>query len=194
MLRFFPRTLTGKAKKWLKLLPPNSIRSWARLKEKFIAEFTTPAMINMKLSKINNFTQEGGESLNQAWIRFQELLRVCPQNDMTEWKILARFYDALDIATRQSLDNGGPFLRLSAEEALEMLDVLAKYSQQYHEGKKKVVGSSNDDYKDGEIRALKAKLEGTDRKIEKLTTSLHALRVGCNHCVGSHLPDRKSVV
>ena len=31
-------------------------------------------------------------------------------------------------------------------------------------------------------------MEGTDRKIEKLTTSLHALRVGCNHCGGSHLP------
>ena len=103
--------------------------------------------------------------MNQAWIRFQELLRACPQNDMTKWKILARFYDALDISTLQSLDNGGPFLRLSVAEALERLDVLAKYSQQYHEGKKKVVGSGDGDDKDGEIRALKAKLEGTDRKI-----------------------------
>ena len=189
MLRVFPRTLTGKAKRWLKLLPPNSIRSWAALKEKFIAEFNTPAMINLKLSKINNFTQEGGESLNQAWIRFQELLRACPQHDMTQWRILARFYDALDISTRQNLDNGGPFLHLSEDEALQRLDVLAKYSHQYHEGKtKKDVGSISNDDKDGEIRALKAKLEGTDRKIEKLTTSLHAMRVGCNHCGGSHLP------
>ena len=78
---------------------------------------------------------------------------------MTQWRILARFYDALDISTRQNLDNGGPFLHLSEDEALQRLDVLAKYSHQYHEGKtKKDVGSISNDDKDGEIRALKAKL------------------------------------
>ena len=51
MLRVFPMTLTGEAKKWLKLLPSNSIHTWSQLKEKFITEFTTPSMIAMKLDR-----------------------------------------------------------------------------------------------------------------------------------------------
>ena len=122
-------------------------------------------------------------------MRFQELIRACPQHDMENWKILSRFYDALSVATRQILDNGGPFLLLSTEEAYEKISVLAKYSQKYHEDKRKLEKNEDEESKDEEIRYLRAQLEGTDRKIEKLTNTLNALALGCVVCGGNHVLD-----
>ena len=37
--RYFTMMLEGSARTWLKNLPPNSIQSWAELKERFIKNF-----------------------------------------------------------------------------------------------------------------------------------------------------------
>ena len=49
--------------------------------------------------------------------------------------------------------------------------------------------TGDEEGKDEEIRSLRAQLEGTDRKIEKLTNTLNALALGCVLCGGNHVPD-----
>ncbi|KAI3767639.1 hypothetical protein L2E82_17939 [Cichorium intybus] len=126
MLRIFPMTLREGAKKWLKRLPPGSITTWDGLKEDFIEEYTPPSKINKMKAKIQNFLQDEDETLYQAWSRFKELIQDCPQHDMDKHQKVQKFYDCINTQTRQLLDGRGPLINLTATDAYERIEELAK--------------------------------------------------------------------
>ncbi|GJT65642.1 reverse transcriptase zinc-binding domain-containing protein [Tanacetum coccineum] len=66
MLRVFPFTLTGAAKRWVDRLAPGTINTWDLLKKAFIQRYCPPSMTAKQLEDIHNFKQEGDESLYQA--------------------------------------------------------------------------------------------------------------------------------
>ncbi|GJU48929.1 uncharacterized mitochondrial protein-like protein [Tanacetum coccineum] len=66
MLRVFPFTLTGAAKRWMDRLAPGTINTWDLLKKAFIQRYCPPSMTAKQLKDIHNFKQEGDESLHQA--------------------------------------------------------------------------------------------------------------------------------
>ncbi|GJX93324.1 hypothetical protein Tco_0347910 [Tanacetum coccineum] len=67
MLRVFPITLTGSAKRWVDRLPPGTINSWDLLKKAFIQRYCPPSKTAKQHEEIRNIKQEGVETLYQAW-------------------------------------------------------------------------------------------------------------------------------
>ncbi|GJT88786.1 uncharacterized mitochondrial protein-like protein [Tanacetum coccineum] len=68
MLRVFPFTLTGSAKRWVDRLAPGTINTWDLLKKAFIQRYCPPSITTKKLEDIHNFKQEGDKSLYQGLI------------------------------------------------------------------------------------------------------------------------------
>ncbi|GKE55902.1 hypothetical protein Tco_1495087 [Tanacetum coccineum] len=95
MLRVFPFTLTGSAKRWVDRLAPGTINTWDLLKKAFIQRYCPPSMTAKQLKDIHSFKKEGDESLYQAWERYNDLLYKCPlstasiiikrSTEMEEW-------------------------------------------------------------------------------------------------------------
>ncbi|GJY79382.1 protein kinase-like domain, concanavalin A-like lectin/glucanase domain protein, partial [Tanacetum coccineum] len=62
MLRVFPITLTGSAKRWVDRLPLGTVDSWDLLKNAFIQRYCPPSKTAKQLEEIRNFKQEGDET------------------------------------------------------------------------------------------------------------------------------------
>ncbi|GJX34008.1 hypothetical protein Tco_0245565 [Tanacetum coccineum] len=69
MLRIFPITLTGAAKRWIDRIPSGSINTWDLLKKAFIQRYCPSFKTTKQLEEIHNFKQEGDKTLYQAWER-----------------------------------------------------------------------------------------------------------------------------
>ncbi|GJU40434.1 hypothetical protein Tco_1193391 [Tanacetum coccineum] len=82
MLRVFPITLTGAAKRSVDRLPPGTVDSWDFLKKVFIQRYCPPSKTAKQLEEIHNFKQEGDETLYQAWERYNDLVYKCPTHDI----------------------------------------------------------------------------------------------------------------
>ena len=68
MAKYFTMMLDGTARTWLKGLPPNSIRSWAELKARFIQNFKDKCRQSMSIVDLTNCKQQEGESTTH-WVR-----------------------------------------------------------------------------------------------------------------------------
>ncbi|GJZ51480.1 zinc knuckle CX2CX4HX4C containing protein [Tanacetum coccineum] len=65
MMRVFPITLTGAAKRWVDKHPPETVDSWDLLKKAF--RYCPLSRIAKQFEEIRNFKQEGDETLYQDW-------------------------------------------------------------------------------------------------------------------------------
>ncbi|GKA24327.1 DNA-binding pseudobarrel domain-containing protein [Tanacetum coccineum] len=82
LLRVFPFTLTGSAKRWVDRLTPGAVNTWDLLKKAIIQRYCPPSKTAKQLEEIHNFKQESDESLYQAWERYNDLLYKCPTHDI----------------------------------------------------------------------------------------------------------------
>ena len=116
-LRLFPLLLSDRAKHWLIIQPPDSITSWNDLVQKFLTKFFQLGKIAQLVQEINTFGQLEGESLEEAWDRFHELLRKCPHHRMTRWIQVHTFYNGLRNATRTVIDSlvGGALMKKTTD-------------------------------------------------------------------------------
>jgi len=76
MLRIFPITLKGVAKKWLKSQPSTEMDTWEKVNAQFLKQFSPPARIAKMKAKIHNYEQMESETLYETWIRFKDMLKV----------------------------------------------------------------------------------------------------------------------
>ncbi|GJT73978.1 retrovirus-related pol polyprotein from transposon TNT 1-94 [Tanacetum coccineum] len=106
MLRAFPMSLTEPASRWLRNKLIGSITTWEDMKNKFLSKYCPPARTTKKIEEINNFQQELGENLYQAWERFKELLTKCPQHYLMEMREVVLFDMEFGgmVSTRQIID------------------------------------------------------------------------------------------
>jgi len=81
-LRLFLFSLRDKARAWLHALPPRSITMWDELTKGFLAKFFPPSRTTSLRNQITSFTQREDESLCEAWERFKDLLRLCPDHGL----------------------------------------------------------------------------------------------------------------
>ena len=65
-LQLFPFSLKDKVKHWLTTEPPDSIRFWNELVNKFLTQFFPPAKRAKLRIDINNLCQLDGESFYEA--------------------------------------------------------------------------------------------------------------------------------
>ena len=132
-LRLFPLSLGDRAKHWLRSHPPNSITSWNNLVQKFLTKFFPPVKIAQLVQEINKFRQLEGENLVEAWDRFYELLRKCPNNRLTRWMQVHTFYNGLSDATRTVIDAsaGGALMKKTMNQVYEILEDTATNTNQW---------------------------------------------------------------
>ncbi|XP_060968298.1 uncharacterized protein LOC115704515 [Cannabis sativa] len=183
-LRLFPFSLRERAKSWLVSLPTHSINTWEELALKFLSKFFPPAKIAKLRADINNFTQHDDESLYEAWERFKDLLRKCPNHGIEKWLQVHNFYTGLLNNTRTLIDAaaGGAFMRKSANEAFELLEEMAITNQQWSTEKgptKKVAGMQEVDA----ITKLTAQVEALTKLV---TAQAKQAQVVCKLCGGPH--------
>ncbi|GKB22031.1 hypothetical protein Tco_0855954 [Tanacetum coccineum] len=150
MLRVFPFTLTGSAKRYC----PHS-------------------MTVKQLEDIHNFKQEGDESLYQAWERYNDLLYKCPTHDINSYQKVDIFYKGLSTMNRQLLNSQGPIPGMRLAQALIVIQTMADHSQKWHyrTTRKNIRSSSS---KDG-LAALVNNLDKLGRDMKKLKESVHAI-------------------
>ncbi|GJR37621.1 reverse transcriptase domain-containing protein [Tanacetum coccineum] len=82
LLRVFPFTLTGAAKRWVDMLTPGAVNAWDLLKKAFTQRYCPPSKTAKQLEDIHNFKQESDESLYQAWEGYNDLLYKCPTHNI----------------------------------------------------------------------------------------------------------------
>ncbi|GJZ57842.1 hypothetical protein Tco_0613336 [Tanacetum coccineum] len=166
MLRVFPFTLTGAAKRWVDRLAPGTINTWDLLRKGFIQRYCSPSKTAKQLKYIHNFTQEGDESLYQAWELYNGLLYKCPTHDIN--------------SHQKGLIPG-----MTLAQALTAIHTMADHSQKWHDGTTSMnirSSSSNDG-----LAALVNKFHNLGRDMKKLKESVHAIQVGCQIYEGPHL-------
>ena len=126
-LLLFPFSLRDAAKSWLNSLPANSITTWQELCQKFLSKFF-PLEKQAKLrNEIVVFAQYDGETLYEAWDRFKELLRQCPQHGLPKWMQLQTFYMGLTPATKNLVNAAanGSFMNQTKEASFNLLEMMA---------------------------------------------------------------------
>ena len=90
-LRLFPFSLRDRAKNWLNSLPVGSITTWEDLCQKFLAKFFPLEKTTKLRNEIANFAQGDNETLSEAWARYKEMLRKCPQHGLPRWMQIQTF-------------------------------------------------------------------------------------------------------
>nr|GFB97359.1 reverse transcriptase domain-containing protein [Tanacetum cinerariifolium] len=79
-------------------------------------------------NEITNFLQKSNETFNEAWERFEDLLRQCPHHGFSELHQLVTFYNALNPNDQDALDlaAGGNFLDKIPRECLSIIESKSK--------------------------------------------------------------------
>ncbi|XP_073063971.1 uncharacterized protein [Primulina eburnea] len=114
-LRLFLFSLRDQARSLLQSLPLGSITTWADLVTKFLSK------------------QRELEVLYEAWERYKELLRKCPNHGYTDWVQIELFYNSLDGPTRGNVDAaaGGTIFSKTPDEAYDLLEQMTINNYQY---------------------------------------------------------------
>ena len=99
-LKLFPFYLRDKARNWFNNLMPSSIDTWGTLVETYLTKFFPPQLTSQFKAKITQFQQGEQETLYDAWDRFKELLRRCPQHGYELSAQVQIFYNGQNYSTR----------------------------------------------------------------------------------------------
>ncbi|XP_073317249.1 uncharacterized protein [Primulina huaijiensis] len=132
-LRLFPFSLRGQSRGWLQSLPLGSITTWQELATKFLSKYFPPAKSAQLKIEISTFRQTDFEQLYEAWERYKELLRRCPNHGFEDWVQIELFYNGLNGQTRTTVDAaaGGTIFAKSPAQAHDLLDQMTINSYQW---------------------------------------------------------------
>ncbi|GJW92426.1 zinc finger, CCHC-type containing protein [Tanacetum coccineum] len=121
-----------RASNWLERLPTGSISTWEDLTTRFLAQFFPPVRTTKLCNDILIFQQHHGESLSEAWTRFNDLLQKVPHHGIDLWLQVQIFYDHVNPVTRRTIDQsaGGKLCDLNPEESWAILEDLALYDNE----------------------------------------------------------------
>ncbi|XP_075474877.1 uncharacterized protein LOC142505677 [Primulina tabacum] len=132
-LRLFPFSHRDQARGWLQTLPLGSITTWQELATKFLSKYFPPAKSAQLKIEISTFRQTDFEQLYEAWERYKELLRKCPNHGFEDWVQIELFYNGLNGQTRGTVDAaaGGTIFNKSPEQAYDLLEQMTINSYQW---------------------------------------------------------------
>ncbi|GKA13020.1 reverse transcriptase domain-containing protein [Tanacetum coccineum] len=94
------------------------------LVSKIINEFFPPSRTTNLRNEISNFQQRFDESFHEAWDRYKDLLRACPQQVLRIASYWNTFYNALNPADQDSLNSaaGGNLLERRTQDVLTIIE------------------------------------------------------------------------
>nr|GEX44583.1 hypothetical protein [Tanacetum cinerariifolium] len=127
-LMLFPYSLEDRARIWYEKEPPNSILTWDDLVNKFVNQFFPPSKTTHLKNEISRFTQRFEETFSEAWERFKDFLRACPNHGFSELTQIDTFYNGLTEQDQDSLNaaSGGNLLNKRTREALQIIKIKSK--------------------------------------------------------------------
>ena len=114
----------------METIPPDSITTWEVLAQAFSNKYFPPVKSQRLRTEIGTFRQLEDEQLCEAWERYKDLLRRCPQHGYLDWLQIQLFYNGLASLTKSILDAtaGGSIFSKNAQEAYTILEDLATTS------------------------------------------------------------------
>nr|XP_025635713.1 uncharacterized protein LOC112729779 [Arachis hypogaea] len=127
-LLLFPFSLRDKASKWLESFPKESLTTWKKVVNKFLARFYPLQRVNRLRIEVQTFRQQDGETLYEAWKRYKELTRKCPPDMFNEWVQLHIFSEGLTQESKKALvhSSGGSLnKKKTIEEAIDIIEAVA---------------------------------------------------------------------
>ncbi|GKU88967.1 hypothetical protein SLEP1_g3172 [Rubroshorea leprosula] len=156
-LTLFPFSLRDKAKSWLQSFPAAKLRN-----------------------DITTFVQFDNESLYEAWERFKELVRQCPNHGLPVWLQVQTFYNGMTPPNRSIIDTaaGGNLMNKTEEDGYKLLDEMASNSYQWTNDRaiEKGVGLHDVDA----FTSLSAQISVLNKKLDNLGAS--AMSISSNSC------------
>ncbi|KAK4264934.1 hypothetical protein QN277_026049 [Acacia crassicarpa] len=188
-IKLFPFSLRDKARTWLNNLPANSITTWNDLGSKFLLKFFPPTKNAQLKGEITNFQQKPGESTYDAWDRFKDIMRRCPQHGLVNWVQIEIFYRGLNTQTRSIVDtsSGGSLLMKSFEEAYNLLECMAMNSHQWQADRATSSRTVAGIHELDAMTALIAQVSTLTNMVKGLTLlSMQPSQVACLYCGGEH--------
>ena len=104
------------------------MNNWEKLVEVFMSRFFPHTLTSVRRGEIIVFKQGEGESLYNAWERYKKLLKRCPMHEIDHITLMDIFYHAMNYTSKGIIDATycGAFKRKSAEEAIKLIEDLAK--------------------------------------------------------------------
>ncbi|GJS35464.1 reverse transcriptase domain-containing protein [Tanacetum coccineum] len=101
-----------------------TIETWDELRTAFISRFFPPALFDRLLGEIRAFSQHENESLTDAWLCMNEMLRNCHGHNLSKGNIIKIFYHGLSKITQEVLNvaAGGIFLYKTPNQAYQLLE------------------------------------------------------------------------
>src|SRR4051812_14484179 len=103
-LVMFPFTLSEDAEEWFYSLPAETITTWQQMETAFLNEYFPASVYIRKRYDIFNFKQKDGESLGDAYKRFQRCLVACPTHNLDATEQMQNFVKGLKLKTKQLID------------------------------------------------------------------------------------------
>ncbi|XP_073046176.1 uncharacterized protein [Primulina eburnea] len=115
------------------------------LATKFLSKYFPPAKSAQLKIEISTFRHTDFEQLYEAWERYKELLRRCPNHGFEDWVQIELFYNGLNGQTRTTVDAaaGGKIFAKSPSQAYNFLEQMTINSYQWpseRSGVQKTVG------------------------------------------------------
>ena len=145
--------------------------------EAFISKFFPPALTLERRGEIIMFKQGEDESLYTAWERFKRLLKRCPMHGIDLTTHMDIFYHAMNYTSKDIIDASccGDFKRISAEEAKQVIEHLAKCN---YKTPSESSGSSSGMRRNGLIgldrtTTLEAKIDAVMNKLSSNEKRMH---------------------
>lgn len=132
-LRIFSFSLRDKAKALFKSLPYGFIATWEGLAQKFLTKNFPLSKAAQLRSEISQFRQVDFEPFHEAWERFKDLFRRCPQHGYQSWVQIELFYNGLNDQTRTIVNSaaGETLMSKTLDVAYSLLDEIATNSYQW---------------------------------------------------------------
>ena len=129
---FFPFTLKERVKEWFFTLG-REFDSWRDMEDTFLRKYYSVGKTSAVRRAIREFSQGSGEVFYEAWERLRDLLRQYPHHGIPKHEITQIFYDGLGAPDRYLLDaaSGGTFMSKYADEALELIELVAENSHHH---------------------------------------------------------------
>ncbi|GJZ55475.1 reverse transcriptase domain-containing protein [Tanacetum coccineum] len=191
-LMIFPFSLEGAARIWLEKEPTRSILIWDDLVSKFINKFFPPSKTTNLRNEITRFQQRFDKTFYEAWDRFNDLLRACPNHGFLELHQLDTFYNALNSNDQDSLNYvaGGNFLDKMAHDCLRIIENKSKVRNSRNKPVvAKVSSSSSTSGISPEVAELKDMVKALLLEKKNQTQALtpfKAVEESCVTCGGTH--------
>ncbi|KAG9442238.1 hypothetical protein H6P81_018092 [Aristolochia fimbriata] len=166
--------------------PNEHIEKFLEICDTFRFKDVTNEVVWLRLFPFTPRDREHDEQLYEAWERFKELLRKCPNHGIPLWMQIETFYNGITVSTRNLIDvaPGGTMNKKTPNEVYELIEEISSNMYQYpveRSTRGRVADIQNVD----PIVALQAQVESLTNQLSKLQKpSLVALI--CDMCGGGH--------